>query len=74
LIATSLTGWRQDAGINVLRISFIRVRRESHIGYTLTRELPAEEVWATFTRANLETGQPERPMLAIAQRAGGAWR
>lgn len=46
----------RDAGINVMRISFTRVRREP-VSARVTRQVEAQEVTGYFTRHQLETGK-----------------
>jgi hypothetical protein len=61
--------WRsygRDAGINVIRVTFIRVRRENTA--LLTGDVPAQELTGELTRKQLETGPPRLVSLTMTQR------
>ncbi|HEY2854878.1 MAG TPA: hypothetical protein VGJ18_18610 [Gemmatimonadaceae bacterium] len=64
------TTFGRDAGVNVVRVAFVRVVHDSKY-INPTHEAPAQEVSALFSRQMLETRQ--LPMLATALREGGAW-
>jgi hypothetical protein len=59
-----------DAGLNLIRLTFVRMRKEHYLDVTKTT--PVQEASAMFTREQLETGDPKF-ILAIAQREGGTW-
>jgi hypothetical protein len=56
----------RDAGIDVIRVTFVRIRGE-HTAL-LTREVPAQEVTGQFIRKQLVTGQPQLVSLTLTQR------
>lgn len=60
----------RDAAISFIRVAFVRVVHDSKY-LKPKHEVPAQEVYALFSRQMLETGQ--LPMLATALREGGAW-
>jgi hypothetical protein len=64
------TTFGRDAGVNVIRVAFMRFVHDSPY---LRREhvAPAQEVSAMFSRQMLETGQ--LPMMAVGLREAGAW-
>lgn len=59
------TSFARDAGINVVGVTFVRVRKE-HYDVFLVREVEAQEVAAYFNRKQFETGKPERSILSIS--------
>jgi hypothetical protein len=64
------TTFGRDAGVQVIRVAFVRVVHDSKY-IAPTRERPAQELSGLFTRRMLETGQLAG--VAIVQREGGAW-
>ena len=64
------TAFARDAGVNVVRVAFVRIVHDRPY-LAPKHEVPAQEVSGLFSRQMLETGQ--LPMLATAQREGGAW-
>ncbi|MFL5612983.1 MAG: hypothetical protein ACJ796_04910 [Gemmatimonadaceae bacterium] len=58
------TSFARDAGINVVSVTFVRVRKE-HYNVFLVREVRAQTVAGYFDRKQLETGKPERATLSI---------
>jgi ferric-dicitrate binding protein FerR (iron transport regulator) len=60
------TNYGRDAGINVIRITFVRMRKVSTA--LATRDVPAQEVTGLFTRKQLETGPPQVVSLTMTQR------
>jgi hypothetical protein len=63
------TTFARDAGVQSIRVAFVRVVHDKKY-LAPTHEQPAQEVSGLFSRQMLETG--ELPMVAIAQREGGA--
>lgn len=63
------TTFARDAEVQSIRVAFVRVVHDKKY-IAPTHELPAQEASGFFTRQMLETGQ--LPMVAIAQREGGA--
>ncbi|MFL5615415.1 MAG: hypothetical protein ACJ796_17230 [Gemmatimonadaceae bacterium] len=63
------TTFARDAGVQSIRVAFVRVVHDKKY-LAPTHEQPAQEVSGMFSRQMLETGQ--LPMVAIAQREGGA--
>ena len=57
----------RDAGINVIRVKFVRVRRD-RVTSTMSELKDAQEVSAQFTRQQLESGQLDGVQLTIVQR------
>ena len=57
----------RDAGINVIRVKFVRVRRD-RVTSTMSELKEAQEVSAQFTRQQLESGQLDGVQLTIVQR------
>jgi hypothetical protein len=60
------TNYGRDAGINVIRITFVRMRKVSTA--LATRDVPAQEVTGLLTRKQLETGPPQVVSLTMTQR------
>jgi hypothetical protein len=60
------TTFGHDAGINFIRIAFTRVRKENVVGFT--KDVPAQEAFATFTRSMLEPGPPDVKAIGVSQR------
>jgi hypothetical protein len=60
------TRYGRDAGVNMVRVRFTRVRRVLEAG--VRRMVDAQDVTAQFTRQQLETGRPETVQLTIVQR------
>jgi hypothetical protein len=60
------TSYGRDAGIDVIRVTFVRMRRESSA--LLTRLVPAQEVTGQLTRKQLEAGPPQLVSLTMTQR------
>jgi hypothetical protein len=56
----------RDAGIDVIRVTFVRMRKVSSA--RLTRDVPAQEVIGQLTRKQLETGPPKLVSLTMTQR------
>ena len=63
------TTFARNAGVQCIRVAFVRVVHDMKY-IAPTHEQPAQEAFGFFTRQMLETGQ--LPMVAIAQREGGA--
>jgi ferric-dicitrate binding protein FerR (iron transport regulator) len=59
--------YARDAGINVIRITFVRVRRDA-VTSTSSVQMEAQEVTVQFTRQQLETGQLDPVRLEIVER------
>ena len=57
----------RDAGVNLVRITFVRMRRDNSI-ITPAKEVSAQQAGETFTRQFLETGEGPKPFLAIVER------
>lgn len=68
---TTWTAFAHDAGINVILIHFVRARRQNYV--VMTHEVPAQEIFVTFTRDYFGPGQHTEPGLGIMQREGGEW-
>lgn len=60
------TNYGRDSGINVIRITFVRMRRVSTA--LVTRDVPAQQVTGELTRKQLETGPPQLVSLTMSQR------
>jgi hypothetical protein len=60
------TSYGRDAGINVIRITFVRMRRVSTA--LTTSDVPAQEVTGQLTRKQLETGPPQLVSLTMSER------
>ena len=60
------TNYGRDAGINVIRITFVRMRKESSA--LNTRDVPAQEVTGELKRKPLETGPPQLVSVTMRQR------
>ena len=56
----------RDAGINVIRIRFVRTRRVNT--GNLTSDIPVQALTARLTRKQLETGPPQLVSLIMTQR------
>lgn len=59
--------YARDAGISVIRISFVRIRRDA-VTSIVSELKEAQEVRVKFTRQQLETGQLDAVQLTIVQR------
>jgi hypothetical protein len=62
------TNYGRDAGINVIRVTFVRMRKESSA--LVTRDVPDEELTAVLERKELETGPPKLVSVRMIQRPG----
>jgi hypothetical protein len=60
------TNYGRDAGINVIRVTFVRMRKESSA--LVTRDVPDEELTAVLERKELETGPPKLVSVRMIQR------
>jgi len=60
------TNYGRDAGVNVIRITFIRMRKESSA--LLTRDVPDEQLVGVLERQQLETGPPKLMRVTMTQR------
>ena len=60
------TNYGRDAGINVIRITFIRMRKESSA--LLTRDVPDEQLVGVLERQPLENGPPKLMRVTMTQR------
>jgi hypothetical protein len=61
-----LSGFGRAAGINVVRVTFIRVREENQLG--VTHKVPAQEVSILYSRAMFEPGSKEGSMFTVTER------
>ena len=60
------TNYGRDAGITVIRVTFVRMRKESSA--LATRDVPAEQLTGVLARQQLETGPPKLVSLTMTQR------
>jgi hypothetical protein len=60
------TTYGRDAGIDVIRVTFVRMRRVNTA--VMTSDVPAQEVTGQLTRKQLESGSPQLVSLTMSQR------
>lgn len=60
------SSYGRDARINVIRVTFVRLYRDSTA--RLTRDVPVQEVVGQLTRKQFETGPPRLVTLTLTQR------
>lgn len=60
------TSYGRDAGIDVIRVTFVRMRRVGTPRFT--GDVPAQEVTGQLTRRQLETGPPQLVSLTMIER------
>ena len=58
--------YARDAGVNVIRITFVRTRRVNT--GNVTSDVPVQKLTAQLTRKQLETGTPQLVSLTMTQR------
>jgi hypothetical protein len=60
------SAYGRNAGIDIIRVTFVRMRREGTAN--LTRDVPVQEVTGQFIRKQLVTGPPQLVSLTLTQR------